>query len=110
MSNINAYTAAIRINGRLIDVHKRTNHNMSLLEEKQVRTLLLEIASALSGELEQNVALTPDRAVKLSAVAAETAQADAAAEAGKPQDVWAALMRAHGLINHVMVDIMQQMG
>jgi hypothetical protein len=83
---------------------------MPLNEEQKVRGSLLEIASALSSELDGYGALTLDRATELSAVASETAQADAAAEAGKHQDVWAALMRAHGLINRVMGDVMEKMG
>ena len=55
-------------------------------------------------------ALTAERQSQLDGVQGETEHAEAAAKGGKRQDVWAAFMRAHGRINNVIGDVMQEMG
>jgi hypothetical protein len=110
MKNQSAYLAAIRINDRLLEIYKKINHDMTLSDAAQVRTSLCEIASTLRSELDQHGALTAERQSQLDGVQGEAEHAEAAAKSGIRQDVWAAFMRAHGRINNVIVDVMQEMG
>jgi hypothetical protein len=110
MQNKSAYLAAIHNNDRLLEIYKKINHNMTLSDEAQTRASLCEIASTLKTELNQYGALTIERGTQLDGVKDESAQAAEAAKLGKPQDVWAALTRAHGLINKVVVDVLEKMG
>jgi hypothetical protein len=99
MSNLSAYAAAVQINDRLLEVYKDIGHNMPAQEVEGVRASLIGLAADLNHALDEQGALTSDRAEELSAVGEEAAQAD-----------WAALMRAHGRINGVILDVMEKTG
>ena len=67
-------------------------------------------ASTFRTKLNQHGALTAERQSQLDGMQGETEHAETAAKGGKRQDVWAAFMRAHGRINNVIGDVMQEMG
>jgi hypothetical protein len=104
MPNLSAYAATMQINDRLLEVYHDIGHNMPSQEVERVCASLLGVAADLSHALDEHGALASDRAAELSAVSEEAAQAGAAAKVG--QDAWAALIRAHGRINRVVIAVM----
>jgi hypothetical protein len=110
MNNESAYLAAIHTNDGLLEIYNKINHNMTLTDEAQTRASLCEIALTLKTQLNQYGALTIERGSQLDRVREEAAQAAEAAKREKPIDIWAALTRAHGLINKVIGDVLEKMG
>jgi hypothetical protein len=106
MSNLSAYAATLQIHDRLLEVYNHIGHNMPPPEVERVCASLLRVAADLSRALDECAALTSDRAAELSAVGEEAAQAGSAAKVG--QDAYAALMRAHGRINRVIIAVMDR--
>jgi hypothetical protein len=104
MSSLSAYAATLPIHDRLLEVYKDIGHNMPPPEVERVCASLLGVAADFSRALDQHGVLASDRAAELSAVGEDAAQARAAANVG--QDAWAALIRAHGRINRVMIAVM----
>jgi hypothetical protein len=110
MKNRGSFLAAVHTSDKLVEVYKAIDHDVTFSEEAQIRASLRQIALAFRTELDQVGALTHERQSRLDSVYGETEESAAAAKAGKSQDTWAALTRAHGLINGVVVDVLEKMG
>jgi hypothetical protein len=106
MANAQLCAAIIPPNDRLLEAHKNIQPTMTSDVELQTRSSLLHISSDIETLLKKHDALTPERSASLAAASSEL---DQAASSAKPGDR-AALVRAHGHLNRVVLDVMTNEG
>jgi hypothetical protein len=105
-ANRRTLAALLRLGDRLIEIFNRIDHGISVKSNPDVPVGLRELARLVRIELANGGFLTPERDAQLAKVEAELRVATTAEETGNRQEVWAALIRAHGRINSVSLDFM----
>jgi hypothetical protein len=106
MANPQLYAEIIPLNDRLLEAYKTIQHTITPDVILQTRNSLLRISSDIETLLKKHDALTPDRSASLAAAWSELDQAASSAKTGDR----AALVRAHGHLNGVVLDVMTKEG
>ena len=105
-SDMRTFASLLKLEDGLIEIFNRIHYGMTLKGNLDLPLALRKHASLARNELGRGGFLTIERAKELHGVEAELRTAETAEDNGNYLEVWAALVRAHGMINRAILDFM----